>query len=173
MSSLASPLEYFIDRVKLEKLISSPTLSIHEFCCAHTNKRIFYWGDDVHMLYKGVFIRARINWVKWTHGHYLVVFLPLLLSSIECCLLLYVFLILQDSNSRTNYFQEEGNDSIQFSPLALKLIGFNVNQENTYHRRKTQERAQELWRSMGKVLYIFHDSSPCPNGRRLGHMSFV
>ncbi|PHU01107.1 hypothetical protein BC332_30894 [Capsicum chinense] len=53
ISSLASPLEYFIDRVKLERHISSPTLSIHEFYCAHTNKRILYWDDDAHMLYKG------------------------------------------------------------------------------------------------------------------------
>ena len=103
---LSYPLDYFVDRTNFKLHVSFPTTSRKEFCCAYKSRRIFYWDDDVHMLYKGVFIHAMINWVKWTHGHYLVLFLPLLLSINGSFLLMNNFLILRDSNSRTNCFQE-------------------------------------------------------------------
>ena len=63
-----------------------------------------------------------MNEVTWTHGHYLIFFLPLLVSINGCCLLMHVFLILRDSNSRTDYFQEEGNDSIHGGIFSFKEV---------------------------------------------------
>ncbi|KAH0649114.1 hypothetical protein KY290_032505 [Solanum tuberosum] len=109
VSYFSCPLEYFIDGTKLKLHVSFAMASRQGVHCGYISRRIFYWDDDFHMLYKGVFIHAKINWVKWTHGHYLVLLLPLLLSSNGCCLLIHIFLILRDLNSRMNCFQEEGN----------------------------------------------------------------
>ena len=69
-----------------------------------------------------MFAHARVNGVTWTHGHYLIFFLPLLLSINGCCLLMHVFLIFRDSNSRTDYFQEEGSDSIHGGIFSFKEV---------------------------------------------------
>lgn len=73
--SLSYPLEYFIGRTKFKLHVSFVMTSRREACSSYISTRILYWDDDVHMFYKGVYLHDRINWVKWTHGHFLVLFL--------------------------------------------------------------------------------------------------
>lgn len=133
--SLSYSLDYFIHRTHLELHVLFSMISRREFCCTYISRRIFYLYDDVYMLYKGVFVHVKINWVKSTHGHYLVLFLPLLLFINGCCLLIYTFLFLRDFKLRTNCFQKEGNDSIP----SLKLIGSMKNQEVIYCGRISKD----------------------------------
>jgi len=55
-------LDYLIDKITLQ--ISLHSASKRGFYWTTLSRHKFYWDDDVHMLYKGVFIPIRLNWVK-------------------------------------------------------------------------------------------------------------
>ncbi|XP_070012346.1 uncharacterized protein [Nicotiana sylvestris] len=104
---------------KIELQVPLHGASKRGFYCINLGRHKFYWDDDVHILYKGVFIPIRIDWVKWTHCHYLILFL-LFFQISGYHLLVRVFFFLQGQNSRTNFLQEEGNDSILGSSTLFK-----------------------------------------------------
>lgn len=129
--SFSCPLEKFIEKTKVKLHVSFAMASIQGVCCVYIYiyMIILYQDEDVHMLYSGVFIHASINcinWVKLTHCYYLVLFLLLLLSSNGCRLLMHIFQIFRDINSRKNCLKDQGNDSIHVSLLLLKLKSFNL-----------------------------------------------
>lgn len=108
---------YLFNTLVSSSLCHMLNTSKRDFCCTYLSRCKFYWDDDVHILFKGVLIHIRLNWIKWTYGHYLVLFLPSLFMNSGCTLLMLVHLILHGLNSRINFLQEEGNDSIHGSML--------------------------------------------------------
>ena len=67
----------------------------------------------MHGYLKWVFAYKRTKWVKWLHGHYLMLFLPNKLSTsfLYLQLIMIIWLVVGIGDLRKNLLQVWGNDS--------------------------------------------------------------